>query len=229
MKGKEPYDLSLRNAGRAEALGRMALRLEGGLTPTQKQLAREIAAEIFSRVIQEQAPGPTTLLHFDDVFDLTQTALFVEWQEKALHGPRNVVHPGHYVLRHMIQMQQTDITLQAILGYLYNSRKVMGQALDNLKGVTYEVIRSLGGEVTQLLEIDKEGRGWTAYTSATTPDSVVLRRARYDKGKAKREHDRLKRKHEDELRARGTDVERELGDGAEVEGGQGHDDTPREE
>lgn len=188
------------------AFGANATRLEGGLTELQKSFARELVMEIFSRLLQDQAPEPTNIKQYSDVFDLTQTLTFAEWQERVLSAPAGVIHPGHRVLSSMIQLEQVDLVLQAMLGFLWNSRRTISHAVDNLKGVAYMIIDSMRGEITTISGTDKEGTHWQMYTSAGTPDSVVLRRAKLKAKKVKRERDKLRAIQERELRDRASDT-----------------------
>jgi hypothetical protein len=156
-------------------------RLEGGLTDGQKEQAKGIALEIFSRTLQTQAPEPTTLMEYKDVYELTQAPSFVEWQERILSAPMGVMHPGHRILACLIQMENADLTLRAAMGYLQQARDAMKVAQTNAKGACYAVLKTLNGSPMSLIGQDKEGREWQVFTSAASPDSVVLRLAR--KGK----------------------------------------------
>lgn len=153
-------------------------RLEGGLTDTQKEDAKNVALEIFSRSLQTQAPEPTTLMEYRDVYDLTQAPSFVEWQERILSAPMGSMHPGHRILACLIQMENADLMLRATMGYLQQTRDAMKVAQTNTKGACYAVLKTLNGSPMSLVGEDKEGREWQVFTSAASPDSVVLRLAR---------------------------------------------------
>lgn len=154
-------------------------RLEGGLTERQKSLARYLITQLAADAIQEEAIVESGIYDYKDLFDLTQEDGFVAWQKKVLMNTEITEenNPAKIVLGTAIQLESADLLLQAIQGYITHVRRHVHTALENVKHAGFAVIEALEGEVTTITFDDKEGIQWQMFTTAMTPDSVMLRRA----------------------------------------------------
>jgi len=158
-------------------------QLEGGLTKRQKEVARALAIELTAKAIQEESVTDVGAHSYEDIFKLTQTESFVKWQEETLNTPTKHGHPVEKVAHLLVTLNQSELVLAAVSGYIDFIRRQLDVASDNVKYVMNAVFQAYDGEITGLKIKDKEGKEWQVYTASSTPDSVVLRRK---KGKHKR-------------------------------------------
>ena len=151
-------------------------RIEGGLTDRQKEWARAQLVELVARVLQEEAVVPTGVSTYGQLYDLTQDAYFLDWQQRVLGRGEGVEHPGETTLGLAVQLIQTDLVLASLCGYLGRLREVVAIALSRVKLTAHTIITAHAGQVTALVGEDKDGQQWQMYTSAMAPDSVLVRR-----------------------------------------------------
>lgn len=166
----------------AKFLGR---KIQTTLTERQLELCKEIVLELVANALQKESPEPTNLQTYADVFDLTQVPKLAEYQDRLFSAPAGAIHPAKRVFAQILQLENADHLLQGILGYLWQIRRTFAATNDNLRGVLYSLME--GEEEFKIVARDSNNREWSAYVSALTPESVVVRRTtRSSKKKTKK-------------------------------------------
>ena len=150
--------------------------LEGGLTDRQKDVCRKLVAEIVAEILFSEALEDNGILTYESLYDLTQADKFVKWQENTLSRPTDATHPGDTVAKLLVQLERTDMAVQALGGLLSTLKRQVQFAQDNVKNVMSMIIHAYEGDVGLVEVTDKDKVQWQIYTQPQTPDSVVLRR-----------------------------------------------------
>lgn len=164
--------------------GAIAKRLDKVLTERQNQYCREIALELVAKILQQEAPEPTRLEEYSDLFELTQVEGLVKFQEDLYAMPIEPIHPAERVMAMLVQLQMTEAVLQGVLGYLWKLRRTVALTDEHLRGVMYQLLKSEEDTVVEME--DPYGRVWHCYPNALTPDGVVVRRKPRTRGKDKK-------------------------------------------
>ena len=156
---------------------------EEGLSEGQKTDLTKGLDVLFSQILaRECVYPPSAIRSYRQMLRMTQTSQFMDWQSELLTRGPDDVHPMQDISSRLIQLERTRLTLIAAGGFLKRLETQMMMAIDDVKLTANAVFKAHEDDDLGVITIeDRDDNIWQIYTSAATPDTVVLRRDKRQK------------------------------------------------
>lgn len=151
---------------------------EEGLTERQKHYIVQLLDEIVVNFLaNENIDTPSAVRSYGEIFDLTQSDTFAQYQRSLLSRSHSDRHPVEDVANRLVQLEKARLSAQAMSGYLVMLSKQIDAACDNLKRTANAIFSAHQKDNLGVVTLsDKDDITWQMFTTAATPDSCILRR-----------------------------------------------------